>query len=216
MSHVTVIPSEVIDSVARGTSALGLAVYVYIRRRADASGTCYPSYNTMAADLGVSRSTAIRYAKALVDAGFIERRRGDRGPVWVVSQGHCHGVTETPVSVTQTPISVTETLGGVTETPKVVITKRDIYLPGFERFWQAYPKRVGKAEAARAWVDLKLEPMADVVVDAVGRHRSAGRFSDDARYILHPVRWLKYRRFEDEVQSAEASANKRDGRYLAG
>jgi hypothetical protein len=129
--------------------------------------------------------------------------------VWVVSQGHCHGVTETP-------ISVTETLGGVTETPKVVITKRDIYLPGFERFWQAYPKRVGKAEAARAWVDLKLEPMADVVVDAVGRHRSAGRFSDDARYILHPVRWLKYRRFEDEVQSAEASANKRDGRYLAG
>lgn len=209
MSHVTVIPSEVIDSVARGTSALGLAVYVYIRRRADASGLCYPSYNTMASDLGVSRSTAIRYAKALVDAGFIERRSGDRGPVWVVSQGHLHGVTETPTGVT-------ETLGGVTETPKVVITKRDIYLPGFERFWQVYPKRVGKAEAARAWVDLKLEPMADVVVDAVGRHRSAGRFSDDARYILHPVRWLKYRRFEDEVQSAEASANKRDGRYLAG
>lgn len=230
MPHLTVIPSEVIDAVARGTGCLGLAVYVYLRRRADANGTCYPSYNTMADDLQLSRSTAIRYTKALIEAGFISRYRSANGYVWVVSQvdvpvsqGHHHGVAGTPPSVTENTESLPLTPGGVTEnteslpvTPKVIRTKRDIYLSGFEQFWKAYPKHVGKAEAARAWVDMKLEPRADEIVAAIARHRAAGRFSDDPRYILHPVRWLKYRRFEDDVADADASVNKRDGRYLAG
>lgn len=230
MPHLTVIPSEVIDAVARGTGCLGLAVYVYLRRRADANGTCYPSYNTMADDLRMSRSSAIRYTKALLEAGFISRYRTAHGYVWVVSQvdipvsqGHQQeeagapaGVTEIPVSITETPGGVTENTESVTETPKVIRTKRDIYLSGFERFWKAYPRPVAKAEAARAWEALKLEPRADEIVAAIARHRAAGRFSDDPRYILYPARWLKYRRFEDEVADVDTSVNKRDGRYLAG
>ena len=61
----------VIDVYAPRIGASGIAVYAYLARRADRQGVCFPSYDTIARDLGLSRRTAIAYVKLLQEHGLI-------------------------------------------------------------------------------------------------------------------------------------------------
>jgi len=49
------------------------SVYINICSRADNSGWCYPSYDTIAEDAGVARSTAVEAIKKLEEVGLIEK-----------------------------------------------------------------------------------------------------------------------------------------------
>ena len=46
-------------------------VYIYLRDRANASGTCWPGIKTIASDLGLSRSTVKRAINELERKGFL-------------------------------------------------------------------------------------------------------------------------------------------------
>ncbi len=63
--------NTVIDVYAPCIGAAGVAVYAYLARRADRQGLCFPSYDTIARDLGLSRRTAIAYVKLLQEHGLI-------------------------------------------------------------------------------------------------------------------------------------------------
>ena len=47
------------------------AVYIYLRDRANASGSCWPGIKTIASDLGLSRSTVKRAINELERKGFL-------------------------------------------------------------------------------------------------------------------------------------------------
>ena len=47
------------------------AVYMYLKDHADWEGTCWPGINTIAAELGLSRSTVKRALDDLCRAGFL-------------------------------------------------------------------------------------------------------------------------------------------------
>ncbi|NLT15582.1 MAG: helix-turn-helix domain-containing protein [Clostridiales bacterium] len=49
------------------------AVYMYLRDRAGKGSDCWPSINTIASDLQLSRSTVKRALHDLVKAGLIEK-----------------------------------------------------------------------------------------------------------------------------------------------
>ncbi|MGD9577832.1 MAG: helix-turn-helix domain-containing protein [Syntrophorhabdus sp.] len=49
------------------------AVYMYLKDRAGKGPECWPSVNTVAADLQLSRSTVKRALHDLVEAGLIEK-----------------------------------------------------------------------------------------------------------------------------------------------
>lgn len=49
-------------------------VYMYLRDRTNASGTCWPGIKTIAADLHLSRSTVKRALDDLYKAGLIEKK----------------------------------------------------------------------------------------------------------------------------------------------
>lgn len=71
----------------------------------------------------------------------------------------------------------------------------------FDSFWAAYPKKVAKTNAMKAWV--KLMPDEDTVEKImsglyVWKH-SEEWTRDDGRFIPHPATWLNGRRWEDEV-----------------
>jgi hypothetical protein len=76
---------------------------------------------------------------------------------------------------------------------------------GFAKFWSAYPRKQAKAEAAKAWKSQKLAPLADLIVADVTRRRLDDCQWRDPQYIPHPTTYLRQRRWEDEILTAEAA-----------
>ena len=71
----------------------------------------------------------------------------------------------------------------------------------FDRFWVAYPKKVGKEKARRAFE--KLHPTEDLLgqmLEAIAKQRSVYSWNKATwKYIPHPATWLNQKRWEDEV-----------------
>ena len=58
---------------ASGLKARAVAVYMYLKDRSDADGTCWPGIRTIGRDLGLSRSTVKRALHDLEHAGYLKR-----------------------------------------------------------------------------------------------------------------------------------------------
>lgn len=52
-----------------------VAVYMYLRDRANKDGSCYPAINTIAQDLKISKSTVKRALSDLEKDGYISHER---------------------------------------------------------------------------------------------------------------------------------------------
>lgn len=66
----------------------------------------------------------------------------------------------------------------------------------FDRFWKAYPRKVKKPSAFKAWKRLSPDDaLTDQIVAVVERTQ----WPADQTYIPHPSSWLNDRRWEDEV-----------------
>jgi len=98
----------------KAIGAVGIAIYQSLASRAW-DGQCFPSYQTIADDTGVSRPTAIKYIKKLQKAGLIEvqprhNRRGDPSSN-LYTLSHLPSLkkpAEAPVK-TVTPLAITDT-----------------------------------------------------------------------------------------------------------
>lgn len=87
------------------------------------------------------------------------------------------------------------------------VNTRDV-LNGFDQFWTTYPKKVGKAQAEKAWS--KIIPDAGLLETILSSVRCAARSpdwtKDDGQFIPHPATWLNAKRWEDE-RTIPASVN---------
>jgi hypothetical protein len=73
---------------------------------------------------------------------------------------------------------------------------------GFEEFWNAYPRKVGKGIAVRIWLKQKLDDLLPRILDAISEQKRCEQWTKDGgRYIPHPSTWLNQSRWEDEVQA---------------
>ena len=67
----------------------------------------------------------------------------------------------------------------------------------FDKFWSAYPKKVGKQDAKKAFKSVK-EPI-ETLLSAIERQKCGSQWSkDNGQYIPHPATWLRQGRWEDE------------------
>ena len=78
----------------------------------------------------------------------------------------------------------------------------------FARFWDAYPKRVAKKDARRAWA--KLNPSPAVVDQMLGalawQTQQPGWLKDGGAYVPYPASWLNAERWTDEPPKPLARA----------
>ena len=75
----------------------------------------------------------------------------------------------------------------------------------FARFWSAYPRKIGKGAAEKAWSKAKINGHADAVIAAVEQQRSSEQWQKDGgQYIPNPATWLNQRRWEDELVAGQA------------
>jgi hypothetical protein len=64
----------------------------------------------------------------------------------------------------------------------------------FDEFWAAYPRKVEKADARRAWTKALKKTSASEIIDAV----QAYPFGDDPKYVKHAATWLNKECWADE------------------
>jgi hypothetical protein len=70
----------------------------------------------------------------------------------------------------------------------------------FDEFWQAYPRKTGKADARKAFAKCR-EPVANLVAD-IRQRLAEGHWStasDRKRFIMHPATYLRGERWNDEI-----------------
>lgn len=75
------------------------------------------------------------------------------------------------------------------------------YSEVFERFWLAYPEKIGKGKAYDSWKKISL-PIQELCIQVIQSQVSANHFrgKDGVDYIPHPTTWLNQKRWEDEVK----------------
>lgn len=71
----------------------------------------------------------------------------------------------------------------------------------FDRFWEKYPKKIGKADALRAFRKIKPdEELTSRIISAVESHMKTDQWKDnDGRYIPYPATFLNRAQWEDEI-----------------
>jgi len=193
-------------------------VLVKLADNASDQGECWPSYQHIADQCEIDRSTVRRHIKQLAEQGLlrIENREGPKGnssnlyflTLWGVGQN------STAVGLESTGVGAQPT-GGVgpesTRTshpsepvnePKPLCTPHP--LEGFEQFWKLYPKKKGRKDAAKAWVKLKpSEELQQTLITALGSHCVSDDWTKDGgRYVPNGATWLNGERWTDELKPA--------------
>ena len=74
------------------------------------------------------------------------------------------------------------------------------YSAGFLEFWAAYPRKVGKDDAFKAWRQLRTTHNDLVeILRAISEQKKSDEWREEGgRYIPHPGKWLRAGRWKDE------------------
>ena len=83
----------------------------------------------------------------------------------------------------------------------------------FDRFWDAYPKKVGKEAAHNAWKRIKKphDILSTILQTIVWQRESEQWTKERGQFIPNPATYLNQGRWMDERPAARASPNKADG-----
>lgn len=81
----------------------------------------------------------------------------------------------------------------------------------FDRFWSAYPRKVGKMAAQKAWIKIKPDTeLVDTILAAITAQLEGADWKrDDGEFIPHGSTWLNGGRWMDEVRPYVAPAVRR-------
>jgi len=73
---------------------------------------------------------------------------------------------------------------------------------GFDDFWIAYPRKVAKGAARRAFTQaLKLASAEEIIAGAQTFAQHVRSEQTEPKYIPHPATWLNGERWDDELES---------------
>jgi hypothetical protein len=179
----------------------------------NADGACYPSIPSLCARSELSRSTTIRTLNWCIEHKYLLRVSGRTG-VASSYQFTClmeNIMDDDQGSVTQTPQVISniikindnnnKTTWGVTQT-----------LPTFDAFWSAYPRKIAKGHARKAFEKACRLADPSEIIAAVGKFAYATQ-DTDKQYIPHPTTWLNGERWEDDMDDVSPRA-KTNADYL--
>ena len=210
---------------------------------ADDEGNAYPAVPTLAAKCRMKPRNANLILAALRASGELEVRQNEGphgtnryrvvlpGSPLQVSTGLQKSTgmqkpTRTPVETHPKPLQVSTDEPSVNHqepsthtidakkphlscSPSTGVSAPD----GFSEFWEAYGKKVGRANAIKQWK--KLNPDAALVrlmITAAGRYSA----STEQQFRKDPERWISGRRWEDETEHTSRAVTAGNESIFAG
>lgn len=196
-------------------------VLIKLADNASDQGECWPSYQHVADQCEIDRSTVRKHIKQLAAQGLlrIENREGPKGNSTNLYYLTLSGVgrNSTPVGPESTGVGPQPTGGVGPESTRTSHPSEPVNEPkpmctsvadGFEQFWKLYPKKKSRKDALKAWN--KINPDAElqaVMITALAQHCVSRDWTKDAgQYIPMACTWLNGERWHDVLQPAGASA----------
>lgn len=114
----------------------------------------------------------------------------------LIHSGFISVLADASSDLARAPKSCSET---ETETETDACAPASGELDEFGEFWKAYPKKIGKQAAVRAWQKIKIRPPLEKILDAIKRAQSTDQWQkDNGEFIPHPSTWLNGGRWDDE------------------
>jgi hypothetical protein len=71
----------------------------------------------------------------------------------------------------------------------------------FDTFWRAYPRRVARKDAEKAWAKIPPEQHQQILNAITQARKSDDWRRDEGRYIPYPASYLRGERWTDELES---------------
>ena len=188
--------------------------------RVNDQGIAWPSLARISDDCRAARRTVSRSISRLVELGYLVRESGDRttsnrylmgrGSDELAPSGESvprdelvpsdRGESVPTVGTNSSPGVGTNSshkpasLNLLNEPAQLNQSTGD----GFAAFWTAYPRRVSKPAAAKAWKAKKLDQYLEAILEDIERRKAdAGQWTEP-KFIPHPATYLNQRRWEDE------------------
>lgn len=101
-----------------------------------------------------------------------------------------------PEKTPPTPLIEVEVEHQAVET--AVVSSQQSYADDFERFWENYPKKVGKGEAFRVWRKMRAGERAASLQAIVDQTEHWERQQRERQFIPNPATWLRQGRWDDD------------------
>lgn len=78
--------------------------------------------------------------------------------------------------------------------------KKKIGAPGFDKFWEAYPKKVSKGHAEKTWGRIRpSQALVDEMLQAIAVAKESKAWKkNNGEFIPNPATWLNGKRWQDE------------------
>lgn len=199
-ANFTIVPNQVIYNRELTSDARFLWLYL----RSHKVG--YPlGYRQMEADTGWSEVTVRKHLRSLQEAGLVrlnQTRVGSRNGKLLISLLLCQTIkSEGSKSEGSESTGLNKTIK-TNKTTKETTLAQDRLEPAFSEFWKAYPRKVGKVAAkkafAKAWTSLVSqggEP-TDILTGVALFARDPNKPSKE--FLPHPSTWLNEGRWDDE------------------
>lgn len=114
--------------------------------------------------------------------------------------------------IPESRIHIPEAKGGLKVNPKVPLKvtykgtfkghgDKSPFSVDFESFWTAYPRKIGKQAALKAWQRATGKPPIQAIIEAIRQQAQSEQWrKDGGQYIPHPATWLNQGRWDDKPE----------------
>jgi len=192
-------------------------VLVKLADNASDQGECWPSYQHIADQCEISRTTVKVHVRELEKAGFLRREYRRKGELNQSNLFHLELGSGAPSAL---PGAGAAPGGGASAAPRTSHSSEPVKEPktlctsevelaeAFEVFWKLYPNKKSKKDARKAWE--KLKPSAELrqtLMTALGSHRVSRDWTkDDGQFVPMASTWLNGERWTDVLKPGTATS----------
>lgn len=179
-------------------------VLVALANFCNESGHCFPSYKTVGEISGQSERTVMRHMSSLEDAGIVsrERRRRKDGSLSTYNivlhlENHTPKCPVDKLATSQSRSNLPDKMASLNPSVEPLEGKEEARArepAEFDAFWKAFPRKVGKGDARKAWAKAKTRPDLEAILSAINRYIAA---KPPDRSYCNPSTWINQERWED-------------------
>jgi DNA-binding transcriptional ArsR family regulator len=203
-------------------------VLIKLADNASDQGECWPSYQHIADQCEISRSTVKVHIRELENAGLLRREFRRKGELNQSNVFHLTldggaandlggGAAENPPRAAENPG------GGAAAAPRTSHSFEPVKEPkptgksqamdGFEQFWKLYPKKKSRKEAEKAWAKLNpSEALRTIMLTSLAKQCvSLDWTKESGRYIPNGATWINGERWEDQLQPSSPARFRHNG-----